>query len=334
MTRTTIKLATRGSPLALTQTNQVIAKLQGHHPSLKFVPVVIRTTGDRITGAVQLRNAGTGVFVKELERALLKGQVDGAVHSLKDMPSALPEGLVLGAVLQREEAADAFVGRGFVPIERLAPGSVIGTSSPRRRALLLATYRNIRVEELRGNLDTRLAKLRAPKSRLAGIVVAAAGIRRLHGAGGVSYQTLPKETIVPAVGQGALCLEIRAEDKTMREIVGPLHHPTTASATEAERELLRRLEGGCQVPLGIHGEIGEDGLLRLIAALGFPDGTQLIRAEATGAADSPRELAEMLETLLRARGADEILTELRPASVPTSRNGHRRLRRAKAKAHR
>jgi hydroxymethylbilane synthase len=330
--RVSIKIGTRGSELALAQTRLVIAKLQELNPKVAAVPVVIATAGDRIKDAASLRAAGTGVFVKELERALLARKIDAAVHSLKDMPTVLPEGLMLAAILQREEPADAFVGKGTVPIEQLPRGSVIGTSSLRRQALLQATYPQLRVEEMKGNLDSRLHKLRDPRSSLSGIVVAAAGLRRLRGPDGVFHQVLPKDRIVPAAGQGALAVEIRASDERMKALWGPLNDEKAVAETSAERELVRRLEGGCQAPLGAWAHAGDDGLLRLQCALAHPDGSGLIRAEATGLVESPLEVAAALETIMRSRGAEEILAELQPRRLKPARNGHSRKRkRAKAK---
>ena len=331
MSRITLRIGTRGSDLALVQARLVIAALQQAHPGLKAEPVVIRTTGDRIGDAEALRDAGKGVFVKEIERALLARRIDAAVHSLKDMPGELPEGLELGAVLEREEAADAFVGRGAIPIEKLPPGSVIGTASLRRQALVQAAYPHVRLEDLRGNLDTRLVKLRHPKSHLAGIVVAAAGLRRLRGPTGVPHQLLPKDRVVPAAGQGAICVEIRASDARMKDLLAPLHHERTAAEVAAERELLRRLEGGCRVPLGVHAEASDDGLLRLTAALARPDGSDLVRGEATGMVESPEEVAEALETILRSRGAEEVLGSLQPRRITSRSNGHRNGKSRKAK---
>ena len=337
MSRTTLRIGTRGSDLALAQTRLVIARLQETNPRVAAVPVVIATAGDRIRDAASLRAAGTGVFVKELERALLARRIDAAVHSLKDMPTALPEGLAIGAILEREEAADAFVGKGTIPIEQLPRGSVVGTSSLRRQALLQAAYPHVRIEELRGNLDTRLEKLRHPKSPLAGIVVAAAGLRRLRGANGVPHQALSKERVVPAAGQGALAVEIRSNDARMKALLAPLHHDKTAAETAAERDLVRRLEGGCQAPLGAWAQAGDDGFLRLLCALARPDGSELIRAEATGTVESPLEVAAALETIMRSRGAEEILASLRPRRLKPARNGHKsrrakkHVRRAKAR---
>jgi hydroxymethylbilane synthase len=329
VSRITLRIGTRGSELALAQTRQVIARLQEVNPRVSATPVVIATAGDRIKDAASLRKAGTGVFVKELERALLSRKIDAAVHSLKDMPTALPDGLEIGAILEREEPADAFVGRGSVPIEQLPRGSVIGTASPRRQALLQAAYPHLRVEDLRGNLDTRLEALRHPKSRLAGIVVAAAGLRRLRGPNGVPHQALPKDRVVPAAGQGALAVEIRSKDGRMKDLLAPLHDAKAAAETAAERDLVRRLEGGCQAPLGAWAQAGDDGLLRLWGALAKLDGSELIRAEATGLVESPLEVAAALETIMRSRGADEILSEMIPRKP--ARNGHSKKKRAKAR---
>ena len=329
MVRITIRIGTRGSELALAQTRWVVSRLQEIHPRVRAVVVVISTAGDRLRDAASLRSAGTGVFVKELENALKARRIDAAVHSLKDMPTTLPEGLEIGAVLEREEPADAFVGRGTVPIEQLPRGSIVGTSSLRRQALLQAAYPHVRVEDLRGNLDTRLEKLRARNSTLSGIVVAAAGLRRLKGPGGVPHQALPKDRVVPAAGQGALAVEIRSKDDKTRALFAPLHDEKAAAETAAERELVRRLEGGCLAPLGAWAQVADDGLLRLTAALARPDGSELIRGDATGLAESPLEVAAALETMLRSRGAEEILASLQPRRQKATTNGHKSRKRAK-----
>ena len=322
MSRIALKIGTRGSDLALAQTRWVISRLQASNPRVTAVPVVISTAGDRMRDTASLRAAGTGVFVKELEKALKARRIDAAVHSLKDMPTELPDGLEIAAILEREEPADAFVGRGTVPIEQLPRGSVVGTSSLRRQALLQAAYPHIRVQDLRGNLDTRLEKLRDPKSTLAGIVVAAAGLRRLRGPDGVHHQTLPKDRVVPAAGQGALAVEIRSKDVKTKALFAPLHDEKAAAETTAERELVRRLEGGCLAPLGAWAQASEDGLLRLMSAIARPDGSELIRADATGLVESPIEVAAALETILRSRGAEEILASLQPRRLKPARNGH------------
>src|SRR6185436_14104163 len=265
--RSTIKVGTRGSALALAQTNQILARLKQFHPKLNFVVVPIKTAGDRITSAAALRKAGKGLFVKEIERALLARKISLAVHSLKDLPSELPEGLVLGAVPERADPWDLFIGRNAVPIEELPPGAPVATSSLRRQAILKSIYPHLRFVEMKGNLDTRLEKLRHPKSALSGIVVAAAGVRRLYPDNGIPAQPLPADQVVPAAGQGALALEIRANDEEMKKILAPIHHAPTAACVAAERELQRRLEGGCQVPMGAYAEASDDGVLKLTACI-------------------------------------------------------------------
>jgi hydroxymethylbilane synthase len=307
-----VKVGTRGSPLALAQTQQVVRRLQELHPSLRFVVVPIKTTGDRLESAAALRMGGKGLFVKEIERALLKRQISMAVHSMKDLPSELPEGLAIGAVPERADASDVFIGRNGEPIEKLAPGSVVGTASLRRQAILSSLFPRLRFADLKGNLDTRLEKLKSSRNGLAGIVVAMAGLLRLHPENGVPVQPLPRATVVPAAGQGALCLEIREADDAMRKVLAPIHHPETAACVEAERELQRRLEGGCQVPLGAHAELSGDGILTLTACIASVDGRRLVRESQSGTTDDPRSIAAALETVLVSRGAREILDALRP----------------------
>jgi hydroxymethylbilane synthase len=329
-----VKVGTRGSPLALAQTEQVVRRLRELHPSLRFVIVPLKTTGDRLQSASALRSAGKGLFVKEIERALLKRQISMAVHSMKDLPSELPEGLVIGAVPERADASDVFIGRNGEQIEALAAGSLIGTASLRRQAILASLYPRLRFADLKGNLDTRLEKLKGSRNGLAGIVVAMAGLRRLHGENGLPVQALPRSLVVPAAGQGALALEIRAADDAMRKVLAPLHHEATAVCVEAERELQRRLEGGCQVPLGAHAELGADGVLTLTACLATVDGRRLIRESQSGLADDPRSVAQALETVLVSRGAREILDTLRPrpaARKPARRAAARRRPKAKSK---
>jgi hydroxymethylbilane synthase len=297
--------------LALAQCRQLLDSLASLNPGVRFEMVPIKTQGDLIASAAELRRAGKGLFVKEIERALLKKKVSLAVHSMKDLPSEQPEGLVLGAVPERADPRDVFIGRSTAEIGRLSPGSIVGTSSLRRQAILKALHPQLKFGELKGNLDTRLAKLRAPRATLAGIVVAAAGLERLYGDGRPAGEALPADQVVPAAGQGALALEIREDDEVMRRILAPAHHAATAACVEAERELQRRLEGGCQVPLGVHGTLDGDGILTLTACLAEPDGSRLIRERQSGSAEDPKSIAEALETILASRGAREILASLR-----------------------
>lgn len=316
-----LKVGTRGSALALAQARLVVERLKAAHPRLDFELVPIRTSGDRITSAAALRRGGKGLFVKEIEKALLARKVALAVHSMKDVPTELPAGLVIGAVLERGDPSDVFVGRTATPLGKLPPGSAVGTSSLRRQAILKSLYPHLRFVELKGNLDTRLEKLRRARSPLAGIVVAAAGLRRLYPQDGVTAQVLPREVVVPAAGQGALGVEVREGDEELRELLRAIHHEATAACVEAERELLRRLEGGCQVPLGAYAEPSDDGLLTLHACLAAPDGSRVLRASQTGTLEDPASVAEALETRLVSMGAREILAALRSGGrAPSARS--------------
>lgn len=308
----TVKVGTRASPLALAQTEQTLRRLRELNPKVQFVAVPIKTTGDRLATSAQLRAAGKGLFVKEIERALLQKKVSLAIHSMKDLPSELPEGLTLGAVPERADASDVFIGRRGALIDKLPPGARVGTSSLRRQAILRSIFRHLEFADLKGNLDTRLSKLEGPRGALAGIVVAAAGLRRLYPDSPLQVQPLSREALVPAAGQGALALEIREDDKLARELLAPIHHAATSACIQAERELQRRLEGGCQVPLGAYAEISADGLLTLSACLATLDGLRVVREKQTGAADDPAGVAAALETILASKGAREILDAARP----------------------
>lgn len=307
-----VHVGTRGSQLALAQTQLVIKALLAKHPELRLKTVVIRTTGDRITSAAKLRGLMKrgelkGVFVKEIERALLRREVDLAIHSLKDLPTTLAEGLEIGAVLPREPANDLFVGRTVPAIERLPKGAKVGTSSVRRQAFLHKHY-GIEAVELRGNLDTRLAKLTSKGGNLDGIVVAAAGVQRLAPAlNGLPTQSLPLEKMVPAPGQGALAIEIRSRHPWIRDYLASIHDAKTASEVAAERALQARLEGGCTLPLGAHARLEEGEILHLHAAIADPTGERYIDIAVSGEAADPDGLARAAETYLRSRGAAELI---------------------------
>ena len=322
-----IKVGTRGSALALAQTGQIVARLRELHPQVTFEIVPIKTRGDRITTASQFRAAGKGLFVKEIEDALLRRKVSLAVHSLKDLPSELPKGLILGAVPARADASDVYIGRLNLGLDELPAGARIGTSSLRRQALLRSLFPRLRFVDLKGNLDTRLAKLRDRRGGLDGIIVAAAGLSRLHPEGGIATRPLPRDRVVPAAGQGALALEIRESDAAMRSLLAPIHDEATALCVSAERELQRRLEGGCQLPLGAYAEIGDDGLLTLTACLATVDGRKVLLERQTGSTEDPGAIAAALETILVSRGAREILDEVRPAAE--KKRGERLPRRRK-----
>jgi len=290
-------IASRGSQLALWQARWVASQLAAAGVECRIE--IIKTTGDKITG-VPLAQVGTkGLFTKEIEEALLDGSADLAVHSLKDLPTELPGGLVLAAVPRREDARDALVGKRLAELKASAR---VGTSSLRRAAQLRKLRPDLTVESVRGNLDTRLRKL--DEGRYDAILLAAAGLKRLGWAERIA-EPLPVETMCPAVGQGALAIETRQSGEGF-DLARTLDHASTHAAVKAERGVLRALGGGCQVPIGAHAVV-EAQRLRITAIVASPDGRELIRGESAGpAAEAERIGAELGEDLLR-RGARRIL---------------------------
>jgi hydroxymethylbilane synthase len=288
-----IRVGTRGSKLALTQTEQVIAALRCHHPGTTFETVVIKTTGDMQQG-VPFAQVGTkGMFVKEIEEALLAGAVDFAVHSLKDMPGDLAPSLALGAVPRREDARDALLSHGS-SLNGLPPGARVGTSSLRRKILLQAARADLEVQELRGNLDTRIRKLE--EGRYDAIVLACAGLERMGWSDRIT-ERLSVELCIPAPGQGALALEVRDEDESIRRLLESLHHQDTADAVAAERAFQAALDAGCSVPAAAHATVDGDHI-RLLAILAEANGSNLRRIETKGRRENAksigREAAERL----------------------------------------
>ncbi|HOK06353.1 MAG TPA: hydroxymethylbilane synthase [Syntrophales bacterium] len=304
----TVRIGTRGSPLALAQTEWVRRKIEERHPRLKVETVIIKTKGDIMQDVALVRIGGKGVFVKEIEDALLKGEIDLAVHSLKDVPAELPEGLVIAVTPEREDPRDVLVSRGNVKFERLRRGARIGTSSLRRRCQLLAVYPDLEIVPLRGNLDTRLRKVEV--ENLDGVVVAAAGMRRMGWLGRVSH-FLPPETLLPAVGQGVLAIETRAGDAGLIEDLQFLHSPRTGREAGAERAFLRRLGGGCQLPVAALAEEKGDSMV-VRGLLGSPDGRLVIRREARGPAHDYLSLGERLAEEILAGGGKGILAVFYP----------------------
>jgi hydroxymethylbilane synthase len=304
-------IGSRGSRLALIQAAWVRDRLREAHAGLAVTIEEISTKGDRILDAPLAKIGDKGLFTKELETALLEGRIDVAVHSAKDMPTELPEGLVLGAFTEREDVRDAFVGGagsgGVGSLADLAPQARVGSSSLRRRSQLLALRPDLKLTDIRGNVETRLRKI--GEQGLAGTVLAVAGLRRLGRSGIVSF-VFGFDEMLPAVGQGALAVEVRARDERVAALVAPLDHRPTALAVRAERALMRRLEGGCQVPIGAHGELA-DGELHLRAFVGSLDGRLCVRDAASGATEDPEELGGELASRLLERGADRILESVR-----------------------
>lgn len=313
-------IGTRKSKLALAQTDIVVQRLRELYPelSIKIVPIV--TSGDKALTAKELRKLDKGVFVKEIEAKLLRKTIDIAVHSLKDMPTELPEGLTIGAVLPREDPTDFYIGRTTTPLEKLPPNSIIGTSSMRRRAFLRAAFRHFVFEDLRGNLDTRLTKLLDPASRMAGIVIAAAGFKRLFGARTppAELQPIPLNLLPPAPGQGAICIEMRADRSAVRDLIAPLNDEATRVGVQAERAILHKLGGGCNVPIAAYGVL-HLGLLTLACWVASPDGGRVVHGEVSGSPEDVESVADALEVILKNRGASEIIQEIREKTLGPSR---------------
>jgi hydroxymethylbilane synthase len=302
---TPLKIGTRGSPLAMWQAHHVRQALLDAQPDLKVEIEIIRTTGDVSTEPPLTRIGGTGVFTKEIEDALLDRRVDLAVHSLKDLPTRLAGGLSLAAVLEREDPADALVARDGRTLSQLPAGAKVLTGSLRRRAQLLHRRPDLKIGEVRGNIQTRLKKF--DESDASAIVLARAGLVRLNLAERITERFDPAD-FLPACGQGALAVEIRADDERLEKLWRTLDHPPTRLATTAERAFLAALGGGCLAPVGAYGRMaGTPKNLTLTGMVAALDGSHLIRATIEGAADDLVTLGERLAEQLRIAGADEIL---------------------------
>ena len=293
-----LTIGSRGSQLALWQAHWVEARLAELGEQARIE--IIKTTGDKITDVPLAQVGSKGLFTKEIEEALLRGDVDLAVHSMKDLPTELPAGLIIAAVPVREDSRDALAGK---KLSELAAGGKVGTSSLRRAAQLRALRPDLRVESLRGNLDTRLRKL--DEGRYDAIVLAAAGLKRMGWENRIA-EVLSTDYMCPAVGQGALAIETRADNGDAERICRALDHAETRLAVAAERALLAALGGGCQVPIGAYAQVDGDEI-HLTAVVCTPDGDRLLRRNATGATLDPESLGNRLGQELLEAGADEIL---------------------------
>lgn len=301
-------IASRESALAMWQARNVQARLAALYPQCTVTILGMTTQGDRILDRALDKIGGKGLFVKELEEALADGRADLAVHSMKDVPMVLPAGFALAAISEREDPRDAFVSNRYADPGALPAGSVVGTSSQRRESQLRACYPHLSVEPLRGNLQTRLKKL--DDGGYAGIILAAAGLKRLGLADRIASM-LPPEHSLPAPGQGALGIECRAGRADLIALFGALDHPPTAACVRAERALSRALSGSCQLPLGAYAQ-NEGAALRLRAFVAQRDGARIVRDELTGDARDPEALGAELAQRLLAQGAAEILAALAP----------------------
>lgn len=314
MTHRPIRIGSRGSPLALWQARWVQDRLRRLFPDRDFPVEVIKTKGDKILDSPLSTIGDKGLFTREIEYALLNKEIDLAVHSLKDLPTELPKGLALGAVTQREDVRDVFIPHPRNPVKSLLDqphGATVATGSLRRRSQLLNARPDLRMVDLRGNLNTRMQKLEA--SEWSGMILARAGVMRLGWEQAIG-ETLDLALMLPAVGQGALGVEIREDDQAVRELLAPLHSEESFSSTRAERSLLRRLEGGCQIPIGAYAYITaqtETSSLYLDAMVGTLDGTRVVRGQASGLPRDAETIGTSLGDTLLKQGAEEILAQIR-----------------------
>jgi hydroxymethylbilane synthase len=301
-----IIIGTRGSRLALWQTNWVKAELEKHHAGIQVEIQIISTKGDRVldVSLPKLGEQGKGLFTKELEDAIFERRVDIAVHSLKDLPTELPAGLHIAAICEREDVRDALVARGDVKsFHDLSPGAVLGTSSLRRQAQIRAARPDLVIEPVRGNVDTRLRKL--DSGEFDAIVLASAGLHRLGFENRIT-ERLSEELVLPAVGQGALAIEARSDDTAVNEIARSLDHKNTRLACKAERAFLRGLGGGCLVPIAGRARIEAD-VLSLSGLVASADGSEVVRGHHSGSMEDAESIGQHLADELIGRGADRIL---------------------------
>lgn len=298
-----VRVGTRGSPLALSQTQWVVERLV----SAPVEIVVIKTSGDRLAQASLAEFGGKGLFVKEIEEALLEGRVDVAVHSLKDLPAEIPPGLCLAALPQREDPRDVLVSRSQGGIDALPKRAIVGTGSLRRRVQLLASRPDLTVEPIRGNVDTRLRKLES--GALDAVMLAAAGLNRL-GLSPEGAHRLPPEEFIPAVGQGILAIEARQGDRAILDLLAGLDHAETRQRALAERAFLSCLGGSCHTPVAAHAGLSDHGELVMVGMVASLDGRRVIRARVSGPAAGAETLGEKLAEELNAQGAQAILQEL------------------------
>jgi len=289
------------------QAEHVRDRLRALYPQCSIEILGMTTQGDRILDRALSKVGGKGLFVKELEAAMAEGRADLAVHSLKDVPMELPPGFALAAVLEREDPRDAFVSNDYAALDELPDGAVVGTSSLRRQALIAARFPRLEIRPLRGNLDTRLAKL--DRGEYAAIILAAAGLKRL-GLSGRIRALIEAEQSLPAPGQGAMAIEILDGRKDLQQWLAPLNHESTAQAVNAERTVSRIFGGSCQIPLAAFATVNGSAM-RLRAMVATPDGKRIAAADAAGEADAPDALGRRIAQALRTQGAEDILSACR-----------------------
>ena len=318
MDKQKVIIGTRGSKLALWQAEWVKSELQRLHPGLEVELNRIKTTGDKILDVPLAKVGGKGLFVKEIEEALLGGGADLAVHSMKDVPTDFPEGLSLPVICKREDPRDAFISRiqhstfNIQHFSELPHGATIGTSSLRRSCQLLSLRPDLKIGQLRGNLDTRLRKL--DEGRFDAIILAAAGVKRLGWADRIT-EIIPMDISLPAIGQGAIGIECRTGDDFINNLIAPLDHSETSVCVKAERAFLKKLEGGCQVPIAAHARL-TGGLVMIDGLVGSVSGDRIVRGRITGNAEDAETLGITLAEDVLSRGAKEILDEVYGRCAP------------------
>jgi hydroxymethylbilane synthase len=302
-----IIVGSRRSKLALTQTNWVIAQLKKLNPNFDFEVKEIVTKGDKILDVTLSKVGGKGLFVKEIEQAMLNKEIDMAVHSMKDMPAVLPEGLTIGCIPFREDHRDALISKDHVKLNDLKPGSIIGTSSLRRSAQLLAQRPDLEIKWIRGNVDTRLEKLES--GEYDAIILAAAGLSRLGWAKEVVTEFIDADICVPAVGQGALSIECREDDQELLDLFEKFTCKKTERAVRAERAFLQKMEGGCQVPIAGFAQVDENDEIVLNVLVGSPEGQEIFREELRG--QNPEELGNQAADILIKKGAKDLIDRVK-----------------------
>lgn len=302
-----IVIGTRASKLALWQAEWVKSCLIEADPSLEVELLKIKTTGDKILDVPLAKVGGKGLFVKEIEEAILRGEADIAVHSMKDVPTDLPEGLHIGALLKREDPRDAFISKAAGSLKQLKQGAVLGTSSLRRACQLLRVRPDLKITSLRGNLDTRLRKL--DEGLFDAVILAVAGVKRLGFTDRIT-EVLDPAIMLPAIGQGAVGVECRVDEQKANKLLEALNHPETAVCVQAERAFLRKLEGGCQVPIAAHARLTAEGRMEMDGLVGSESGDKIVTAHAEGSTEEAGAIGIALAEDLLSQGAKEILAEV------------------------
>jgi len=301
-----LRIATRSSPLALWQAEEVARRLKPLYPDLRVKLVKMKTRGDKLLDAPLAKVGGKGLFVKELEVGILEGRADIAVHSMKDLPVDFPEGLELAVIMERDDPRDAFVSNHYESLATMPAGKLVGTSSLRRQTQIRERYPHLEIDWLRGNVNTRLRKL--DESEYDAIILASAGLMRLGFEQRIKRALEPEECL-PSIGQGAVGIEVRSDDIAVKSLLAPLAHAETTSCITAERAMNATLNGGCQVPVAGFATLA-DGQIHLRGLVGEPDGSRILRAEISGNVELAASLGKQLAEDLLAQGADEILQRL------------------------